>query len=58
MSANVYTEDPLVEQPAIGLFAELGWQTVSTMEEKFGEGGTPGRETPGEVVLVPRLRLL
>lgn len=24
-----YTEDQLVEQPAIGLFAELGWTTVS-----------------------------
>jgi hypothetical protein len=22
---HAYTEDPLVEQPAIGLFAELGW---------------------------------
>jgi hypothetical protein len=28
-----YTEDQLVEQPAIGLFADLGWQTVSAMEE-------------------------
>ena len=25
---HAYTEDQLVEQPAIGLFAELGWQTV------------------------------
>ena len=24
-----YTEDQLVEQPAIGLFAKLGWSTVS-----------------------------
>jgi len=24
MSVNAYTEDQLVEQPAIGLFAELG----------------------------------
>jgi type I restriction enzyme R subunit len=29
MSAHAYTEDQLVEQPAIGLFAELGWTTVS-----------------------------
>lgn len=34
-----YTEDQLVEQPAIGLFAELGWQTVSAMEEIFGSNG-------------------
>ncbi|MDD4059461.1 MAG: type I restriction endonuclease subunit R [Kiritimatiellae bacterium] len=51
-----YTEDQLVEQPAIGLFAELGWQTVCAMEETFGAGGTLGRETRGEVVLVSRLR--
>ena len=27
VSPHAYTEDQLVEQPAIGLFAELGWQT-------------------------------
>ncbi len=26
-----YTEEQLVEQPAIGLFAELGWSTVSAL---------------------------
>ena len=56
MSAHAYTEDQLVEQPAIGLFAELGWRTVSALEETFGAGGTLLRETKGEVVLVSRLR--
>ena len=56
MSAHAYTEDQLVEQPAIALFATLGWQTVSAMEETFGVGGTLGRETKGEVVLTERLR--
>lgn len=56
MSPHAYTEDQLVEQPAIGLFGQLGWQTVSAMEETFGPGGTLGRETKGEVVLVERLR--
>ncbi len=56
MSPHAYTEDQLVEQPAIGLFAELGWQTVSAMEETFSHGGTLGRETKTEVVLVDRLR--
>lgn len=51
-----YSEDRLVEQPAIALFGDLGWQTVSAMEEEFGATGTLGRETSGEVVLVPRLR--
>ena len=72
MSAHAYTENQLVEQPAIGLFAELGWQVVSAEEELFGapsphpspsgrgsegEGRVAlGRETKGEVVLVGRLR--
>jgi len=56
MSPAAYSEDRLVEQPAIALFGELGWQTASAMEEKFGECGTLGRETSGEVALVPRLR--
>ena len=56
MSAHDYTEDQFVEQPAIGLFAELGRQTVSAIEEVFGQSGTLGRETSGEVVLVPKLR--
>lgn len=55
MNSHAYTEDELVEQPAIKLFAAMGWQTVSAMEEIFGPGGTLGRETPGEVVLIPRL---
>jgi len=54
--AHSYTENQLVEQPAIGLFAKLGWETVSALEETFGADGTLGRETPSEVVLVPRLR--
>lgn len=35
--ASSYTENSLVEQPAIGLFAELGWETVVAMDETFGE---------------------
>ena len=56
MTPHGYTEDQLVEQPAIGLFADLGWNTVSAMEETFGPDGTLGRETKGEVVLAGRLR--
>jgi type I restriction enzyme, R subunit len=54
--SHAYTEDQLVEQPAIGLFEELGWQTVSALEETFGATGTLLRETKGEVVLVSLLR--
>ena len=56
MTPHAYTEDQLVEQPAIHLFADLGWQTVSAMEETFGPDGTLQRETKSEVVLVSRLR--
>jgi type I restriction enzyme R subunit len=38
--SHAYTEDQLVEQPAIGLFAELGWTTVSTLEETSGTIGS------------------
>ena len=47
MNTRDYTEDQLVERPAIGLFAELGWATVSAMEEVFGPDGTLGCETNG-----------
>ena len=40
--SHAYSEDSLVEQPAIQLFAEMGWQTVSALEEVFGVGGTLG----------------
>jgi type I restriction enzyme, R subunit len=53
---HAFTEDQLVEQPAITLFAELGWQTVVASEEIFGASGTLGRGSSGEVVLVNRLR--
>ena len=29
---HAYTEDKLVEQPDIGLVAELGWTTVSAVQ--------------------------
>ena len=55
MSGHAYTEDQLVEQAAIGLFAELGWTTVSALEETFGATGTLLRGTKGDVVSVSRL---
>jgi type I restriction enzyme R subunit len=54
--SHAYTEGQLVEQPAIGLFSEIGWQTVSALQEVFGRNGTLGRDTGGEVVLVSRFR--
>lgn len=51
-----YSEDALVEQPAIALFKELGWETVNCFHETLGTGGTLGRETTSEVVLTRYLR--
>ncbi|TFH43890.1 MAG: type I restriction endonuclease subunit R, partial [ANME-2 cluster archaeon] len=53
---NDFSEDNLVEQPTIALFAGLGWETANCFDEKFGENSTHGRETSSEVVLLPRLR--
>lgn len=51
-----YTEDALVEQPAINLFSEIGWKTVDCYSETFGEEGLLGRDNRSEVVLVRELR--
>jgi len=57
MTPNPYSEDHLVEQPALALLAELGWQTTCGLEETFApEGGSLGRRDRREVVLQPRLR--
>ena len=56
MSAHAYTEDQLVEQPAIGLFAEPGWSTVSALEETFG-APSPGLATHAESLTRPAATL-
>ena len=51
-----YTEDALIERPAIELLASLGWKPFNAYGE-FGHGAsTLGRETWAEVILVARLR--
>ena len=60
-----YTEDALVEQPAINLFSELNWDTVTCWDEVFGSLDDAhladnhlffGRETRNDVVLFARLK--
>ena len=60
-----YTEDALVEQPAIQLFSELNWETLTCWDEVFGSitdeslPSSPlffGRETRNDVVLFARLK--
>jgi type I restriction enzyme R subunit len=56
MTPTGYTEDALIERPAIALLAELGWETFNAYAE-FDHGASPlGRETKAEVVLKARLR--
>lgn len=53
---NEYTEDFLIEQPAIELFQSLGWSHFNGHGE--GDGPRPdlsGRETLTEAILRPRL---
>lgn len=45
-----------LENAAIALFANLGWETINCYQEVCGVNGTLERETRSEVVLVPRLR--
>jgi type I restriction enzyme, R subunit len=57
MPAGRYSEDALVEQPAMRLLAELGWEVLSGYGEHSGAGGPIGRSTFDEVILSDRLRL-
>ena len=51
-----FSEDALIEQPALALLGQLGWETANCFDETFGAEGTLGRETKSEVVLLSRLR--
>jgi type I restriction enzyme R subunit len=55
VSPERFSEDELVEQPAVELLAELGWETVNAREESLGPGGTLGRSSRRDVVLEHRL---
>lgn len=56
MTPAGYTEDALIEQPAIALLAELGWTPYNAFHE-FDHGASPlGRETRAEIILKARLR--
>ena len=56
MTPAGYTEDALIEQPAIALLKALGWETVNAYHEFDHGASTLGRETRAEVILNARLR--
>lgn len=51
-----YTEDSLVEKPAIALMEELGWKTVNAYHEFDHSTSTLGRNTMSDIILTARLR--
>ncbi|WNK01067.1 type I restriction endonuclease subunit R [Thalassospiraceae bacterium LMO-JJ14] len=53
--AHDYSEDAL-EQAALGLFGDLGWETGNLYGEWTGSISSEGRGSDYDVVLVPRLR--
>jgi len=56
MTPSGYTEDALVEQPAIQLMETLGWETCNAYNEFDTGHSMLGRETRAEVILTARLR--
>jgi type I restriction enzyme R subunit len=50
-----FGEDSLIEQPAIALFRQIGWQAVDCFDEAFGKAASLGRDTPNEIVLLSHL---
>jgi len=51
-----FSEDSLIEQPAIEIYKSLGYDYLNCYEETFGEDSTLGRETSSEVILISRLK--
>ncbi|TKA94572.1 type I restriction endonuclease subunit R [Cereibacter changlensis] len=54
--AHDYGEDAAIEQPAIQLFASMGWETVNLYNEWASGKSTEGRQSEREIVLEARLR--
>jgi len=50
-----YTEDELIEQPAIELLKGLGWKYINALHETLGPFGTLGRDNQSEIILESRL---
>jgi len=51
-----FSESDLIEQPAIDLFAQLGWETINLFGEFSGGRSTEGRESRRDVFLPIRLK--
>jgi len=56
MTGN-FSEQQLIENSAIEIFQSLGYSHQNCYEEQFGQNSTLGRETPMDVVLIPKLKI-
>lgn len=52
---NKFSENTLIEMPALNLFSGLGWETADCFEEVLGADSPLGRETTSQVLLPKRL---
>jgi len=52
-----YSEQELIEQPAIELLKELGWGHINALYETLGPSGTLGRDNQSEIILQSRHRI-
>ena len=51
-----YSEQELIERPAIELLKKLGWNHINALHETLGPSGTLGRDNQSEIILQTRLR--
>jgi type I restriction enzyme R subunit len=56
MTKNPYSEANLVEQAALEVLADLGWQVATATDESFGPTGSLGRTSTREPFLLSPLR--
>ena len=52
-----YSEQELIELPAIELLKKLGWKHINALYETLGPSGTLGRDNQSEIILQSRLRI-
>lgn len=52
---NEYTEDILIEQPAIEVFKSIDYSHKNCFDETFGTDSTLGRDNKSQVVLISKL---
>lgn len=54
-NSSSYSEQVLIELPAIELLKELGWEHIDALHETLGPSGTLGRDNQSDVILKTHL---